>query len=146
MVVTGGASGMGQATVQRLLDEGAAVASIDRRTEGVPDGALALVADVGDEAAVEAAMNKAVGELGGVQGVATCAGVFVPGDGKLAADKALCTRASRVSPPDSRGHSTAKGCAVQEFAALSQSPEAHAPCACGTDTLVHTLAPCDKLV
>src|SRR5439155_2559387 len=60
-----------------------------RRAEGVPDGALALVADVGDEAAVESAMAKAVGELGGLQGVATCAGVFVPGDGKPAGDVAL---------------------------------------------------------
>src|SRR2546423_3040242 len=89
MLVTGGASGMGQATVQRLLDEGASVASLDRRAEGVPDGALALTGDVSDEAAVAAAVAEAVSHLGGLQGVVTSAGVFVPGDGKPAADVEL---------------------------------------------------------
>src|SRR5437762_4220586 len=89
VLVTGGASGMGQATVQRLLDEGAKVASLDRQEGGVPDGALSLTADVGDEAAVRKAVTGAVAELGGLQGVATCAGVFVPGDGRPAADVEL---------------------------------------------------------
>ena len=61
-VVTGGASGIGRATVRRLVDEGALVASID--LVEADEATLALVADVADERAVESAFAATVEELG----------------------------------------------------------------------------------
>jgi len=37
-IVTGGASGIGAATVRRFLDQGASVVSVDRTATGLPDG------------------------------------------------------------------------------------------------------------
>jgi NAD(P)-dependent dehydrogenase (short-subunit alcohol dehydrogenase family) len=63
--VTGGARGIGRATVERLLHEGAAVASLDLSPECAA-GAIAVVADVADEPAVEQAVSHAAAELGGL--------------------------------------------------------------------------------
>ena len=54
-VVTGAASGIGAATVRELAARGARVAGIDRQPFPVPDGGLALAADVSSEAEVVAA-------------------------------------------------------------------------------------------
>jgi NAD(P)-dependent dehydrogenase (short-subunit alcohol dehydrogenase family) len=89
VLVTGAGSGMGQATVERLLVEGAAVAGLDRRVDGVPGGALPIECDVSDEAAVAAAVDRAVAELGRLDGVATVAGVFRGGDMRPAAEVEL---------------------------------------------------------
>ena len=51
-LVTGGSSGIGAATVRRLLAEGAKVASLDLGGEA-PDGALTLDGDVSDSAQVD---------------------------------------------------------------------------------------------
>jgi len=50
-LVTGGASGIGAATVRRLLADGARVASLDLGGDP-PDGALAVRGDVSDSAQV----------------------------------------------------------------------------------------------
>jgi NAD(P)-dependent dehydrogenase (short-subunit alcohol dehydrogenase family) len=63
-LVTGGAGGIGRATVERLQREGARVASIDVVESDT--GALSLVADVSDEPALAAAVSTAVHELGGL--------------------------------------------------------------------------------
>jgi NAD(P)-dependent dehydrogenase (short-subunit alcohol dehydrogenase family) len=80
VVVTGGGSGIGRAAVQRLAEEGARVAVIDKRLplaeESAADaeGAIALACDVGDEGEVARAVSQAVGEFGGLDGVFANAG------------------------------------------------------------------------
>jgi 3-oxoacyl-[acyl-carrier protein] reductase len=99
VLVTGGASGMGRATALRLAAEGAAVAVVDRAADGAHAVAdevaagggrgLALPVDVGDEAEVAAAIERAAGELGGLHGVVTCAGVYGGRDLRPLAEVAL---------------------------------------------------------
>ena len=80
IVVTGGASGIGSATCRALADEGARVGVLDRSIDGAVriaeevDG-VALHADVGDSAAVDAALAFADRELGGLSGLVNNAGV-----------------------------------------------------------------------
>ena len=64
-VVTGGARGIGRAAVERLLLEGAAVASVDLDASSV-DGAIGLQADVSDEAALVDAFAEVRAALGGL--------------------------------------------------------------------------------
>jgi NAD(P)-dependent dehydrogenase (short-subunit alcohol dehydrogenase family) len=74
VVVTGGASGIGAATVRRLTAEGAAVAIIDRSPEA--SGAQAAFrADVSDPAAATAAISGAARALGGIDALVTAAGI-----------------------------------------------------------------------
>jgi NAD(P)-dependent dehydrogenase (short-subunit alcohol dehydrogenase family) len=62
--VTGAASGIGRATAQRLLSDGARVAGVD--LDESPVATLALVADVSDEQAVEQAIAQASDAFGGL--------------------------------------------------------------------------------
>ena len=57
-LVTGGSSGIGAATVRRLMAEGARVASLDLGGEP-PEGVLALAGDVSRSADVNAAVARA---------------------------------------------------------------------------------------
>ncbi|MDJ0388717.1 SDR family oxidoreductase [Roseomonas sp. E05] len=78
-VVTGAGSGIGAATVRCLLAEGWRVACLDRNAEAaraVADGQPVIVVDVADEAAVIQAMAEAEAELGGIDALATCAGIY----------------------------------------------------------------------
>jgi len=64
-VVTGGASGLGLAVAERLVELGARVVVLDLRPPvALPPGAAYVEADVGSEAAVDRAMAEA----------ATCSG------------------------------------------------------------------------
>src|SRR5215207_8881669 len=80
VLVTGAASGLGRATVGQLRAAGAKVAGIDLvAAEPVGDGTdadVVLRADVTDAAAIRAAVDEAAVALGGLDGVALCAGVF----------------------------------------------------------------------
>jgi 2-dehydro-3-deoxy-L-rhamnonate dehydrogenase (NAD+) len=76
-LVTGGASGIGAAVAERLVAEGAAVASLDRHAE-VPDGVLAVAGDVSRSARVEAAVERVKRELGPIDVLVCSAGV--PGE------------------------------------------------------------------
>jgi NAD(P)-dependent dehydrogenase (short-subunit alcohol dehydrogenase family) len=73
-LVTGGASGIGAAVVQRLLAEGARVAALDLHAEA-PDGVLALAGDVADSAQVNEAAARIEAELGPVDVLVCSAGV-----------------------------------------------------------------------
>ncbi len=101
VLVTGAASGIGEATCARLVEEGAAVTLVDRdadRLAAVSDvlgraggRLLAITADVGDEAAVRDAVARAVERLGRLCGVVTSAGIFDPGDMQPLAGVELAT-------------------------------------------------------
>lgn len=84
-LVTGGASGLGEATARRMLGDGASVVLLDlpggRGQELAQElGARAVFAgaDVRDEDAVQAAIAAAA-ELGTLRIVVNCAGVATPG-------------------------------------------------------------------
>jgi 2-keto-3-deoxy-L-fuconate dehydrogenase len=79
-VVTGGASGIGAATARLLQKRGARVAALERHTDGVPDGVLALRCDVTDTSAVDAAVTEVVERLGGVDVLVNNAGIGAVGD------------------------------------------------------------------
>ena len=79
-LVTGGASGIGLATVRRLEAEGARVAVLDRDDAGdVVPGRVAVRADVTDDAAVRAAVDEAARVLGGIDLLANVAGIGAQG-------------------------------------------------------------------
>lgn len=83
VLVTGGASGIGRATVQRAAAEGADVAVFDRNdVEAVAEECSALgvrgrfwQCDVGDESSVTAAVGQAAEWLGGLDAVVHVAGI-----------------------------------------------------------------------
>lgn len=79
-LVSGGASGLGAATVRHLSAQGARVTILDRDR----DGALALATETGagwqatdvtDEASVAAAIDGAAAAMGGIDALVNCAGV-----------------------------------------------------------------------
>ena len=81
-VVTGGASGLGEATARALAVRGAQVAILDLgRSKGADvaaslgGGSFFAEADVADEAAVGAALERAVERFGGVHVCVNCAGI-----------------------------------------------------------------------
>jgi 2-dehydro-3-deoxy-L-rhamnonate dehydrogenase (NAD+) len=73
-LVTGGSSGIGLAAAERLLREGAKVATLDLRAAG-PGGAVALAGDVTDSGQVEAAVAQVEAELGPVDVLVCSAGI-----------------------------------------------------------------------
>ena len=98
VLVTGAASGIGRATCERLVAEGAKVALVDRDrpllgevARGLGSATLALPADVSREDQVRAAVERAASELGELRGVVTSAGIFRPGDMQPLADVDLET-------------------------------------------------------
>ena len=76
-LVTGAAKGIGRAAAERLIADGARVASVDLD----PDApGLAIAADVSDEAAVEDAFARARAELGGLDTVIANAAIQLVGE------------------------------------------------------------------
>jgi NAD(P)-dependent dehydrogenase (short-subunit alcohol dehydrogenase family) len=81
-LVTGGASGIGLAVVRAFVVEGAAVAVLDRAPTApsdLPRGVRYLAADVGDDAAVRAVVERAATELGGLDILVNNAGIGAAG-------------------------------------------------------------------
>jgi NAD(P)-dependent dehydrogenase (short-subunit alcohol dehydrogenase family) len=95
-VITGGASGLGQATAARLAAAGGQVALLDVQDDAGRKAAGAIGArasfhrcDVTKEADVDAAVQAAAARMGGLNVAVSCAGVATPGkligkDGPLA--------------------------------------------------------------
>jgi NAD(P)-dependent dehydrogenase (short-subunit alcohol dehydrogenase family) len=77
-LVTGGASGIGLATAQRLGRDGARVAVLDVAASGPPEFEY-VRADVTDDAAVRAAVERAVAALGGLDVLVNNAGIGAQG-------------------------------------------------------------------
>lgn len=77
-LVTGGGSGLGEATARALAAGGATVALLDRADSSrvAKDiGALAIACDVSDEASVEAAIAQAAAAQGEARILVNCAGI-----------------------------------------------------------------------
>src|SRR6267142_194397 len=81
-VITGGASGLGRATAERLHAGGGSVVLLDLARSsgkevaaGLGDRALFAPADVTSPDEVGAALEAAVARFGGVQGLINCAGI-----------------------------------------------------------------------
>lgn len=82
-IVTGGASGLGEATARRLAELGARVTIFDmddRRGEAVAAdiGALFVTVDVTDETQVNDALDRAQGAVGVASILVNCAGIGPP--------------------------------------------------------------------
>ncbi|HET9019080.1 MAG TPA: SDR family NAD(P)-dependent oxidoreductase [Acetobacteraceae bacterium] len=83
-IVTGGGSGLGAATAERLAAEGCRVTVLDRDTEraravAARIGGLALTCDVSDAASAERAVAEAAAAHGAARILVNCAGVGTPG-------------------------------------------------------------------
>ncbi|CAN5693374.1 SDR family oxidoreductase [soil metagenome] len=86
VLITGGGSGIGQATVLRILDEGGRVVAADISEAGLADTLAkagdhcdrltTLVMDVGDEQSVRAGVATAVATLGGLDTLVNVAGIL----------------------------------------------------------------------
>ena len=84
-IVTGGASGLGEATVRELYGAGARVVIADLNAERgealateLGEHAAFQRTDVTDEADAQAAVELAVSRFGGLQGLINCAGIGAP--------------------------------------------------------------------
>ncbi len=79
-IVTGGASGLGAATAELLVNAGAKVMLVDMNAEAVAAqaqrlGAHSVVADISNEAAAEAAVQATLKAFGSLNGLVNCAGI-----------------------------------------------------------------------
>lgn len=80
IVITGGAAGIGRATAEMFVAEGARVALLDRDATALGAAAKAIggtghAVDVTDESAVRRAIGAAAKAMGGVDGVVNAAGI-----------------------------------------------------------------------
>lgn len=82
-VVTGGASGIGRATVERLMSEGARVTALDREEHAPPEDAsgrvVAAVADITDQQAVDDAVATTMERWGRIDVLVNAAGIGAVG-------------------------------------------------------------------
>lgn len=85
-VVTGGASGIGAAIAQTLMDRGARVAVLDLALTAVPADAVGIVTDIGDDASVQRAIAQVLTELGRIDIVVNNAGIGAQGTVEANAD------------------------------------------------------------
>ncbi len=85
-VISGGASGLGNAVARRVVADGGRVAILDVNEEqgraaarDLGDAALFLATDVSKEAEVDAAVNRAAETFGGIDLAVSCAGILGAG-------------------------------------------------------------------
>ncbi|MEZ0355559.1 SDR family NAD(P)-dependent oxidoreductase [Mycobacterium sp. SA01] len=86
VLITGGGSGIGQACVLRILDEGGRVAAADISESGLKDTLAkagdagdrltTVVVDVGSEDSVKSAVGEAISALGGLDTLVNVAGIL----------------------------------------------------------------------
>ena len=84
-VVTGGASGLGEATVKRLVEDGAKAAILDlqedrglRIASELGDAVIFCKTDITDEKSVQEAIDKTMDSFGAIHFAINCAGVAFP--------------------------------------------------------------------
>ncbi len=78
-IVTGGSSGIGASTVHLLLERGAQVAVFDRDISGAEADAFGVVADVGDDESVRAAVAATIAKFGRIDILVNNAGIGAQG-------------------------------------------------------------------
>lgn len=76
ILITGAASGIGQASAMKALAEGARVIGIDQNGDGMPDGVEPILGDITDDNTIE----RAIAAAGKIDGLATIAGVSSSGN------------------------------------------------------------------
>ena len=121
-IVTGGASGMGAATVRRLSGGGARVVIVDRNADlahavAAEVGGTAMIGDIADSAFCDRAVSETVATHGGLDVLVNAAGVIVRASGEDTTDEQwarimgvnvsgtfyMCRAALRVMKPQRRG-------------------------------------------
>lgn len=87
VLVTGGASGIGQATAARFLEEGCSVCVLDRSAEArtrvseeMPGLAAVIDADVSDREQAQAAVDEAISSMGSLDVLINNAGISIRHD------------------------------------------------------------------
>ncbi|MBN9530209.1 MAG: SDR family oxidoreductase [Alphaproteobacteria bacterium] len=86
ILIAGAAKGIGRATAERFVGEGARIAAFDRDEQALSalaaalPGNVTLPGDVADPAAVATAVQAAVSALGGLDGVVNAAGIDLLAD------------------------------------------------------------------
>ena len=95
-IVTGGASGLGEATVRRIVEQGGKAAILDLAVERgdalvkeLGEQAVFIKTDVTSEEEVSNAISKAIETFGSINTVVNCAGIGVAG--KLLSRKGVHT-------------------------------------------------------
>jgi NAD(P)-dependent dehydrogenase (short-subunit alcohol dehydrogenase family) len=83
-IVTGGSSGLGAGTAERLIEQGANVVIADVNTDAgeakaaeLGEKAIFVHTDVSSEESAQACIDKAVSTFGALHGVVNCAGILV---------------------------------------------------------------------
>ena len=79
IVVTGAASGIGLATAELLVQQGAQVVALDRHASASPGLAASFTVDVTDAAALSRLAREVAQRFGAVHGLATFAGIELGG-------------------------------------------------------------------
>jgi NAD(P)-dependent dehydrogenase (short-subunit alcohol dehydrogenase family) len=80
VIVTGGASGIGRATITAIEQAGGIAIAADRvPVSGLRDTSMALSMDVTDQSSVNAVIETVMDCHGRIDGLVTCAGISVPG-------------------------------------------------------------------
>src|SRR5216683_6718177 len=88
VAITGGGSGIGLATAERIFARGGSVVLVDINANAARDAAagidasgkraVGVAADVTDAAAIAAALDTALQRFGRLDGLVTCAGIRQP--------------------------------------------------------------------
>lgn len=94
IVVTGAASGLGEATACLLSEAGAHVAMLDQQIELLQKkallyGALPVICNIADETSAQSAINSILKKYAAIHGLVNCAGVL--GAGKVLSKNGLMT-------------------------------------------------------
>jgi NAD(P)-dependent dehydrogenase (short-subunit alcohol dehydrogenase family) len=124
-VVTGGANGIGAATVARLADHGARVVVLDVERAAGPSPTV--VVDLSDRAAVRRAAAEAEALLGGVDVLVNCAGVARPSTiAELDLDAYDTTLAVNLHAPVLLAHAFCGGMAERGYGRIVNVTSVHA--------------------
>jgi len=97
-VVTGGMSGIGRAIAEAFRAEGARVAVLDMRIDGIDAGMLGVACDISDSASVDAAFAQVDAAFGGVDVLVNNAGTGQgPNDGSAELYAAVTERQAQIA-------------------------------------------------